>query len=576
MSSANQTREQTAELEKRVQEALDGVKTGTYTTIYQAALKLHLDPDILYRRTKGIEGRVAAHEDQQILSQAEERALVRWLTHLTASGYPARHSILRNMAVGLQTMRLAKINDESEELVSYPPIGKNWPTRFLNRHPQLKTMIVRAIEASRVKEVTRSAIVEWFEVFIKLIHENEITPENTYNMDETGFPLGTIQKAQVIVDSSIRMKCQSQPGRQEWITAVECVSADGTSIPPLIIFKGATLMNSWIPRDSPEGWKFSCSSSGWTSNVHGAEWLRRCFEPATREKANGQTRLLICDGHDSHITAQFLRHCLDNDILLILLRPHSSHLMQPLDVGVFGPLKTAVSSKLVELISTGVSRLQKIEWVEAYISAREKAFSIKNIQSGWRGAGLWPIDADKILCQLPPSTPPPPTPPPISELSNQQSIPLLDTQLLTSSPPDMTAVHAANKSLNQMVDKSNLNTPAKRYVHRLSHRFENLHAQHSISQQEVRNCKRVLSARKERTSGKRVILKNTIIASTEEIFQNIDEAERKTKARKKKRKATKKRKRHQDSESFSSELDDNDDEIEVDAPILYSEIEVEM
>jgi Tc5 transposase DNA-binding domain len=262
MSGTNQTREQTAELEKRVQEALDGVEAGTYKTIYEAAMKLHLDPDILYRRDNGIEGRVAAHEDQQLLIRAEERALVKWLTHLTASGYPARHFFLRKMAEGLQTMRLAKINDASEELISYPPIGKNWSTRFLRCHPQLKTMIAHAIEASRIKEVTRPAIVECFEVFIKLIHENEIKPENIYNMDETGFPLGTIQKAQVIVDSSIRMKYQSQPGRQEWITAVEYVSADGTSIPPLIIFKGETLMNSWMPRHPPQGWKFSCNSSG--------------------------------------------------------------------------------------------------------------------------------------------------------------------------------------------------------------------------------------------------------------------------------------------------------------------------
>ena len=40
-------------------------------------------------------------------------------------------------------------------------------------------------------------------------------------MDETGFPLGIIQKARVIIDSSIRMKYQSQPDHQEWIMAIE-------------------------------------------------------------------------------------------------------------------------------------------------------------------------------------------------------------------------------------------------------------------------------------------------------------------------------------------------------------------
>jgi len=41
--------------------------------------------------------------------------------------------------------------------------------------------------------------------------------------------------------------------------------------------------------------------------------------------------MLICDGHDSHITGDFIGHCMDNDILLMILPPHSSHLTQPLD-----------------------------------------------------------------------------------------------------------------------------------------------------------------------------------------------------------------------------------------------------
>src|SRR5438046_7214084 len=90
---------------------------------------------------------------------------------------------------------------------------------------------------------------------------------------------------------------------------------------------------------------FSCNSKGWMSNIHGLEWLRRCFEPATREHVNnGQDwRILICDGHESHVTSRFLAHCLQHHIHVLLLPPHTSHITQPLDVGVFGPLKTAMS-----------------------------------------------------------------------------------------------------------------------------------------------------------------------------------------------------------------------------------------
>ena len=89
------------------------------------------------------------------------------------------------------------------------------------------------------------------------------------------------------------------------------------------------------------------------------DWLKKCFEPATREKANGEFQLLICYGHDSHILADFIRHCIANDIVLMLLPLHSLHLMQPLDVGVFFPLKYEMGVFLNQIYQTGISRIQK-------------------------------------------------------------------------------------------------------------------------------------------------------------------------------------------------------------------------
>jgi len=89
--------------------------------------------------------------------------------------------------------------------------------------------------------------------------------------------------------------------------------------------------------------------------------MKRLFEPFTREKAQGKTRLLVCDGHESHISAKFVAHCIKHNICLFLLLPHSSHLLQPLDVGVFAPLKTALSAELYDLIQVGIARLEKAE-----------------------------------------------------------------------------------------------------------------------------------------------------------------------------------------------------------------------
>ena len=122
------------------------------------------------------------------------------------------------------------------------------------------------------------------------------------------------------------------------------------------------------------------------------------FEPATLEKANGEFRLLICDGNDGRISTC---HCIGNDFVLMLLPPHSSHLMQPLDVGVFFPLKQAMGSFVDRIYRTGISRIQKAEWFECFIKARAKAINKKNIEGGWRGAGIYPMNLSKILDKLP-------------------------------------------------------------------------------------------------------------------------------------------------------------------------------
>src|SRR2546423_1641856 len=113
------------------------------------------------------------------------------------------------------------------------------------------------------------------------------------------------------------------------------------------------------------------------------------FDVATKEKANRQYRLLICDGHDSHISAQFVCYCIDNKIVVFLLPPHSSHLLQPLDVGVFGPVKAVMSLRLARLYTMEISRLQKIEWLENYRQAQGTSIVEGNILGGWRGAGLF-------------------------------------------------------------------------------------------------------------------------------------------------------------------------------------------
>ena len=107
----------------------------------------------------------------------------------------------------------------------------------------------------------------------------------------------------------------------------------------MVIFKAKNTNSSWIPTHTPSDWHLSTSANGWTSNNHGFEWFQRVFEPEARRRARNQPILLIMDGHGSHITGKLIAACISKSIDLLIMPPHCSHVLKPLDVGVFGPLK---------------------------------------------------------------------------------------------------------------------------------------------------------------------------------------------------------------------------------------------
>jgi DDE superfamily endonuclease len=172
-------------------------------------------------------------------------------------------------------------------------------------------------------------------------------------------------------------------GRQEWVSVLKCICMDGTSISPMIIFKGETLLSNWVPNGLLKDWIFSCNINRWTSNEHGLVWLQQVFVLRTRGKAQGRPQVLIYDGYDSHVTGRFIRSYMDNNIKLLILPLHSSHYTQLLDIGVFSPLKYYLVEELRSIFQMDIAWLFKCEWASAYAKACLNAFTTFNINGSW-------------------------------------------------------------------------------------------------------------------------------------------------------------------------------------------------
>ena len=71
-------------------------------------------------------------------------------------------------------------------------------------------------------------------------------------MDEKGFLIGHLQKVQRIFLKALMARQKllgtSQDGNREWITIVATIYADGTSLPPALIYKAVSgdLQDIWL------------------------------------------------------------------------------------------------------------------------------------------------------------------------------------------------------------------------------------------------------------------------------------------------------------------------------------------
>jgi DDE superfamily endonuclease len=258
------------------------------------------------------------------------------------------------------------------------------------------------------------------------------------------------------------------------------------------------------------------------------EWIKH-FDSMTQSnlQSSDEYHLLICDGHDSHISADFVSYCIQHRIDVILLPPHSSHMLQPLDVAVFGPLKTAISNQLSRFIGTGIRQIQKVEWLEQFVNAREKAITKENILSGWRGAGIFPENMHRILIQIlevmtqyTTLTPPPVTPP-------------ITTFFPNSSPPDPTSLRSINQAFLTEISTAQVTTPIKTQIRWLSGISKILQADKTILTEQINEIQMIQAKRMERQSGKQFSLKGKLVITTEMVRIAVTESEKSKKAKRK-------------------------------------------
>lgn len=250
----------TSTTEQALQDAQDAYSRNEYPSIRAAATAYGVDRMTLGRRLKGGNTRQQARASQQALSPVQEDLLIKWIIDLDIAGAPPSFAQVREFA-GLV----------SNASGGPSTIGKNWTTRFLQRHPDIKSKVGRKIEYLRAQNTTSESLQTFFNLFHDVVTRHSINATNIWNFDEHGLGMGVCTNQRVMGRSATARSYIKSPENRDWVSIVEACSTDGRIIDPLILFKGKDLQSTWFPPNTPSNWHFRCTDRAFTTNQVGVD-----------------------------------------------------------------------------------------------------------------------------------------------------------------------------------------------------------------------------------------------------------------------------------------------------------------
>ncbi|XP_045199039.2 uncharacterized protein LOC123553374 [Mercenaria mercenaria] len=217
------------------------------------------------------------------------------------------------------------------------PLSIKWFKGFRDRWPEIRVIKPRALSNYRAASTSQAAVSDYFKNLQAVLEASNLMdrPECIYNIDEKG--VQTEHVPPYIVSGHSRVP-SIKSSRSSVTKIIGCGNAIGTQIPPYFVFIGQRMSDDLLAGTTP-GSDGTMSPSGWSNSTVFLKYLQSHFIKYIQRADQHQPILIILDGHKSHINLPVLEWAKRNNVIIFVLPAHTSHVLQPLDVGCFGPLQ---------------------------------------------------------------------------------------------------------------------------------------------------------------------------------------------------------------------------------------------
>lgn len=335
------------------------------------------------------------------ISYEEEREIAHAFVYLAKAGAPVgrRHLVL------VVKSYLDNIGRTTRFLDNKP--GHEWVLKFEERHADLLTRRrPELLTTSRAKSLTKDVAKCFFDMWEQVLDENNLrdAPHRIFNCDETGLNTDPTKCKVYTKKGSKDVYMETPNCGKVMYTVLFCASATGSFMPPLVVYKGKVFMDAWAS-NGPRNAAYSVSESGYMHDANFEQWFINVFVAET--KTYEKPVVLLFDGHNSHLTYMTVKTAIDNQVVLVCLPPHTSHALQPLDVGVFKAVKSKWRKILEDYFNAArvQKRAQKFHSVDKSKFPRLLAklwpqLAADHVVNGFKKSGLVPVNRAAIASKI--------------------------------------------------------------------------------------------------------------------------------------------------------------------------------
>jgi hypothetical protein len=179
--------------------------------------------------------------------------------------------------------------------------GVDWCRGFEKRHPDVTKRKPELVTTARAKQLTAANIDLFFDMYEELVDRCKLRdhPERIFNIDETGLNCNPIAKKVYTAKKESHVYLQTPTcGKASTSVLIGC-SAAAHYLPPFVIYKGASLHDTWT-YGGPKGTCYAVTKSGWMQDVAFETWFLKVFLKFVSNL--DKPVLLLFDGHNSHLT----------------------------------------------------------------------------------------------------------------------------------------------------------------------------------------------------------------------------------------------------------------------------------